>query len=36
VLIDRREDYPTPRTGDATNGHVRVESFADIPADTLA
>ena len=36
VLIDRREDYPTPRTGDATNGHVRVDSFADIPADILA
>ncbi|QIL20882.1 acireductone synthase [Thermomonas sp. HDW16] len=30
VLLDRREDYPEPRVGDATNGHVRVESFADI------
>lgn len=30
VLIDRREDYPEPRTGDATHGHTRVESFADI------
>ncbi|BCT91076.1 enolase-phosphatase E1 [Lysobacter helvus] len=30
VLVDRREDYDTPRTGDATNGHQRVDSFADI------
>jgi enolase-phosphatase E1 len=30
VLVDRRDDYPLPRTGDATHGHVRVESFADI------
>ena len=30
VLVDRREDYPQPRTGDATHGHERVESFADI------
>jgi len=30
VLLDRRDDYPTPRTGDATHGHVRAESFADI------
>ncbi len=30
VLLDRREDYPTPRTGEATHGHARVESFADI------
>lgn len=32
VLVDRREDYPQPRIGDATHGHVRVESFADIDA----
>ena len=32
VLLDRREDYPQPRTGDAANGHLRVESFADIAA----
>jgi enolase-phosphatase E1 len=32
VLIDRREDYPDERTGDATHGHRRVESFADIGA----
>jgi enolase-phosphatase E1 len=30
VLLDRREDYPVPRIGQATNGHRRVESFADI------
>jgi enolase-phosphatase E1 len=30
VLLDRRADYPTPRTGEATHGHRRVESFADI------
>jgi enolase-phosphatase E1 len=33
VLVDRREDYPQPRTGDATHGHVRVESFVDIDPD---
>lgn len=30
VLVDRREDYPEPREGDATHGHRRVESFAGI------
>ncbi|PNS08351.1 acireductone synthase [Solilutibacter silvestris] len=30
VLLDRREDYPQPRLGDATHGHVRVESFSAI------
>ena len=30
VLLDRREDYPEPRTGEDTHGHVRVESFAEI------
>ena len=30
VLIDRREDYPAPRTGDATHGHPRVERFTDV------
>jgi enolase-phosphatase E1 len=34
VLIDRREDYPQPRTGEATHGHVRVESFADVDPDS--
>ena len=30
TLVDRREDYPTARTGVDANDHVRVESFADI------
>ena len=30
VLLDRRQDYPQPRLGNATGGHRRVESFADI------
>ncbi|RMH90761.1 acireductone synthase [Lysobacter pythonis] len=30
VLLDRREDYPEPRIGEATHGHARVESFAAI------
>ncbi|MBW8368018.1 MAG: acireductone synthase [Arenimonas sp.] len=30
VLVDRRQDYPQPRLGEATHGHRRVESFADI------
>jgi len=29
-LVDRREDYPEPRTGAACNGHARVQSFAEI------
>jgi enolase-phosphatase E1 len=29
-LIDRLQDYPNPRVGDAANGHVRVSSFADV------
>ena len=33
VLVDRRQDYPQPRTGDAANGHARAESFADIAVD---
>ena len=33
VMLDRREDYPQPRTGETTHGHVRVESFADITID---
>ena len=36
ALLDRREDYPAPRLGDATHGHVRVETFAGIPAELLA
>lgn len=30
VLLDRREDYPQSRLGQAAGGHLRVESFADI------
>jgi enolase-phosphatase E1 len=30
LLVDRREDYPQPRAGAACNGHLRVESFAEI------
>jgi len=30
VLVDRLEDYPQPRTGEATRGHRRVETFDAI------
>lgn len=30
VLLDRRQDYPRPRTGDATHRHHRVEDFSAI------
>ncbi|WP_159015219.1 acireductone synthase [Cognatiluteimonas profundi] len=30
VLVDRLDDYPQPRVGNATAGHRRVESFAQI------
>lgn len=30
VLLDRLEDYPQPRLGDAAHGHVRVASFAEV------
>lgn len=30
VLVDRRDDYPEPRSGEAANGHARVESFEAI------
>jgi len=33
VLVDRREDYPQPRHGEATHGHLRVESFAQVQLD---
>jgi enolase-phosphatase E1 len=32
MLLDRSADYPQTRTGDATHGHPRVESFDDIDA----
>lgn len=30
VLVDRLQDYPRPRTGDACNAHARVEDFGAI------
>ena len=30
ILLDRREDYPEPRSHDAANGHLRAESFAEV------
>ncbi|MCC7248287.1 MAG: acireductone synthase [Lysobacter sp.] len=30
ALIDRREDYPAPREGEAAHGHPRVESFQEL------
>jgi enolase-phosphatase E1 len=30
VLVDRREDYPTPRLDEACHGHRRVEDFSAI------
>lgn len=33
VLLDRREDYPQPREGEAAHGHRRVESFDQIEPD---
>jgi enolase-phosphatase E1 len=33
VLLDRREDYPEPRVGDAANGHLRVERFDQVDPD---
>jgi enolase-phosphatase E1 len=32
LLLDRREDYPQARAGEATHGHRRVTSFAEIGA----
>ena len=34
-LVDRREDYPEPRTGDATHGHVRIERFDQVDPDLM-
>lgn len=33
VLVDRREDYPRPRLGEATHGHARVDGFDAIDPD---
>lgn len=35
VLIDRREDYPQPRLGDAAHGHARVERFDAIDTEPV-
>jgi enolase-phosphatase E1 len=32
VLVDRLDDYPMPRVGEATHGHARVERFTDLDA----
>ncbi len=32
VLVDRREDYPSPRLGEAAHGHARAERFDEIAA----
>ncbi|RXK67545.1 acireductone synthase, partial [Stenotrophomonas sp. MA5] len=29
-LLDRLDDYPMPRVGDAAHGHERVENFQQI------
>ncbi len=34
VLLDRRQDYAVPRTGEATRGHRRAESFDQILIQT--
>ena len=34
-LVDRREDYPEPRSGEATHGHVRIERFDAIDPDPM-
>lgn len=33
VLVDRREDYPEPRAGEATHGHARVSGFDQIDSE---
>ncbi len=35
VLLDRREDYPQPREGEAANGHLRVEDFSQIQPEAI-
>lgn len=36
VLVDRLEDYPTPRLGDAARGHARVTGFDQVDPDLAA
>ncbi|RZA33838.1 MAG: acireductone synthase, partial [Lysobacteraceae bacterium] len=35
VLVDRPEDYPHPREGQAANGHHRATSFAALRLDGI-
>ena len=35
VLVDRREDYPEPRSGEATHGHARVTGFDQIDLEQI-
>jgi len=35
ILLDRPQDYPTPRTGEACHGHPRATSFAQIDPQHL-
>ena len=35
TLVDRREDYPEPRLGEAAHGHVRIERFDQVDPDPL-
>ncbi len=34
ILLDRSDDYPQPRSGAASGGHRRVDSFAQISLDS--
>lgn len=36
VLVDRLQDYPRPRLGDATHGHLRVQEFSQIHLTGIA
>ena len=36
VLLDRRQDYPMPRQGEACHGHDRVENFSAIEPRSFA
>jgi len=35
ILLDRRDDYPQPREGEAANGHRRVEDFSQIQPEAI-
>lgn len=36
VLVDRLQDYPQPRLGDAAHGHIRVQQFSQIDLAGIA